>query len=479
MSLFLQKLNEHFGQHTTPDGQDVAELVADYLAVTGIDASYTYVDEDDEQEGIHDDCYMVQHHSSNRNVFFDANNGAIYKSGIVSRGMILDYVYRGICHLLNFTTLYVFDSYGVGEREELLDVLNSDWAANTIIGNHLVYLFNLRSAHPIYKKDLPSHWAWAYPEETGLANKFLYNTATPTVRNGGVLFYPLALGMESCRENLPALLTGILPCTFDQAPKGEAPCSILNYSTRVESILDVKIKPGETLFGIELELDKVDESKLSKAHDILKKHCIFKRDGSVSNGVEIVSKPDTIANHKEVFKKFIVDGKSAGLVANSNCGIHIHVSRGHMSFLTLGRINAFMNINREKVEEIAGRSSSYAKFSQNNYDKGLLNPWYQASGDRYAKDKKFSWDKYTCLNLAPAHTMEFRIFKSTTDWEEFCRFLEFTEAVVNYCCLAGNDNKGKISNMKDLMAFKNFAAFVAARGSIFPSLNKFIKKEFA
>jgi hypothetical protein len=147
-----------------------------------------------------------------------------------------------------------------------------------------------------------------------------------------------------------------------------------------------------------------------------------------------------------------------------------------MSFLALGRILKFMATNKAQVYKIAGRANnSYAVIGD---DWNLVTPWNAVNeSDKYRKNPKFNWTKYTGLNLVPGRTMEFRIFKSTTKYEEFCRFLEFTEAIIDYCTLAGNDNSGKIRKIDDMFVFSNFSHFVQSRGSAYPELAKFIKKE--
>lgn len=251
----------------------------------------------------------------------------------------------------------------------------------------------------------------------------------------------------------------------------EAPCEILNYSTRVESILQVN--PSEsTRFGIELELENATEKNIQLVHKHLKTHAIMKRDGSLSDGVEIVSIPASIEKHKEKYKPFFEEKHT--LQAKENCGIHIHVSRGNTSFLALGRILSFMSQNAEHIYKIAGRKSdNYARI--NKWD--LTSPWTAVhETDKYKKLPKFNWQKYTGVNLLPNHTMEFRIFKSTTNFSEFCRFLEFTESILSYCQLAGDDNKGKIRKISDMFIFQNYKDFVEQRGSAYPNLSKFLRE---
>jgi hypothetical protein len=240
----------------------------------------------------------------------------------------------------------------------------------------------------------------------------------------------------------------------------------------VESVLSLPNTKAYPLFGIELELDNCDSNNLTIAHSHLKSHCIFKRDGSVPNGVEIVSVPDSVANHKEKFKPFFES--KHGLKANPNCGIHIHVSRRGTSFLLLGRMLAFFSANKSFIEHIAGRSSTYAKITKWE----PTSPWYSVDSATKYNHPKFRWDKYTGINLAPNNTVEFRIFKSTTNFEEFCMFLEFVESFVSFQSLAGDDNAGKIRTMKDMLNKDNYMDFVFARASVFPNLAKFLRKEF-
>ncbi len=248
-----------------------------------------------------------------------------------------------------------------------------------------------------------------------------------------------------------------------------APCEILSYNTRVEDILPVQDR-NEMRFGIELELENATPSNIKIVHDHLKKHAIMKRDGSLSNGVEIVSVPASVEDHKKAYENFFKSHHS--LAAKANCGIHIHVSRSNVSFLALGRMMKFLAKNRSKITKIAGRESAQYAAIRDDWD--LTSPWYAAS-NKYEKVPKFNWSKYTGLNIAPNRTMEFRLFKSTTDWSEFCRFLEFTESFVNYHCLAGDDNHGKIRKIEDMLEFNNYHDFVMNRAAAYPNLAKFIR----
>lgn len=255
----------------------------------------------------------------------------------------------------------------------------------------------------------------------------------------------------------------------------EQPVRLQNYSTRVTDVLRAQEEKG-IHYGVELELEHINQDKLNIINRILSKVAIAKRDGSISQGCEIVTLPGTIQQQKEWFKPFFA-AKCADMTAEPNCGIHIHVGKRHLSFLTQGRIAQFVNDpdNKARIVKIAGRESErFARFGNGTK---VTTPWKAITGDKYKVHPSFDWNKYSAVNFAPRPTLEFRIFKSTTNEEEFHRFLEFTEATVNYCNLAGDDNKGKIRTLKDYLSWDNFKAYVLGRAKGYPALSKFIVKE--
>jgi hypothetical protein len=354
------------------------------------------------------------------------------------------------------------------DKETLIKLANT---RTTREDGFLTVLINQYNRHypgrtqRILRKDLPSNW---YYTDTQIGKVLLQTNHHYTRVSQDVRFSQYIL--VDVLQNLAKFKQMCLQ-EYVGTPINQAPCEILSYNTKVERYLQTDMTKGDVLFGVELELEGHTATRLSQTHSFLKDHCIFKRDGSISNGMEIVSRPASIADHKRMFKPFF--DANLGYEAMDNCGIHIHASRGKMSFLQLGRIHAFLSNNKGSVIKIAGRESSYARFG----DDSVLAPWYRVSGEKYTDKKRFNWDKYTAVNLAPENTMEFRIFKSTTNWDEFCRFLEFPDALISYLSLAGNDNRGKIRTLKDLLMFENFKDFVAARGRAYPQLNKFIQKE--
>jgi hypothetical protein len=207
----------------------------------------------------------------------------------------------------------------------------------------------------------------------------------------------------------------------------KAPKKILEYSTRVPTVLPCNLDV-EGIMGIELELNYKETSakSLNFAHSVLSEFCIFKRDGSVPEGFEIVSKPEKLDQHikhwypffKEVHNYF----KSA-----SNCGMHIHLNRKGLSFLQIAKLAEFMNRedNLDYIHAIAGRL-------ENSYAKSVKTTTISSVGKIINSGKSTYGDRYATLNLSGTSTLEFRVFASTLNWTDFLTNLEFVVALKEY-----------------------------------------------
>jgi hypothetical protein len=143
---------------------------------------------------------------------------------------------------------------------------------------------------------------------------------------------------------------------------------------------------------------------------------IGKEDGSLNNGIEFVSRPDTLHQHRKHWK-MMFDGMPKSLRARGNCGLHIHVSKHNLGAEVIGQCVALVTYPNFKrlVEGVAGRSNStYAKIIQKT------------------KANFRSEGRYEAINTNPAQTFEWRLFASTTQWAEFELRLEFVASVVGW-----------------------------------------------
>jgi hypothetical protein len=238
---------------------------------------------------------------------------------------------------------------------------------------------------------------------------------------------------------------------------------IHNYSTKVPELLKFKaknVKPSTVYLGIELEYESSDRdvSKI-KVGKALQGHAIMKQDGSIKNGFEIVTCPATLDIHLEEFKKFYSSYSSLGLFPDKNTGMHVHVSRKPLNVFTIGKMTEFLNRidNKSFIAHIAGRiDNQYARITGRSVTYPFLNG---TQGERY-----------NALNLSNRDTIEFRIFSTPKNWEEFSSRLEFCQALTDYCQPAQVNVP-----LKQLTGHHSFTHWVLNNRKSYPELSNCLK----
>ena len=296
---------------------------------------------------------------------------------------------------------------------------------------------------------------------------------TPMVNVDGT-FYPSIIAQKKfkickvCNNRVSKLFAG--QCQHCLGVDLEL-VQIRGYNDRAPDFLKFKEgKYSKALFkeplylGVELELESDNTSlddDLVFAAKTLGKHCIFKRDGSIRNGFEIVSTAATLDVHKDEWRAFF-DGVSTQtkLHEHETVGMHVHVSRRPLSVLTVGKMTEFMNNpdNKNYLEKVAGRWSN--RFA--GQDKRSVT---------YAFRNQGGGERYNALNLRNRETVEFRIFASTRSYDEFIMRLEFCEAVTHYC----SPCQSKAKTLKEVPTWYWFASYVFDNAKQWPYLSKFIK----
>ena len=199
----------------------------------------------------------------------------------------------------------------------------------------------------------------------------------------------------------------------------------------------------ELLFGVELEIDKGEnredcaEELLNTSPDI---YC--KRDGSLSNGIEIVSHPCTLGYHKEdlgwdklseVALKYEFRSQEA-----RTCGLHVHVGRRQMGknkderLKTAAKIvlladrhwNSLVKFSRRKPEQL----ERWAARPEVDYE-GVADG-YKTLADAALATKRQG--RYQAVNLENCNTVEFRLFNGTLKVDTIFATLELVSRIVTY-----------------------------------------------
>lgn len=223
-------------------------------------------------------------------------------------------------------------------------------------------------------------------------------------------------------------------------------------------------------FGIELECefnisDDTERSKIVRNIRNINNgdsfYCVS--DGSLNDGVEIVSHPMTF----QAIKKFDwnkVLGYRGRLLSNktSTCGIHIHINRDSMSVMEQYKFVQFINeqstfgfyLSQRKVNDL----NSWASFKSELGDELKRQLLYQYKDDlqsnqiRYSRYKNIILgEKYYATNLLHSKTIEVRIFKGTLNQRSFLKNVEYVKSVADWV---------KKSDSKNYLDFKAYWEYV-------------------
>lgn len=222
---------------------------------------------------------------------------------------------------------------------------------------------------------------------------------------------------------------------------GYKPDPIFKAHTHDKFYTDADIK--ELLFGVELEIDKGDDPGYCAKDIIAKTEDIYcKHDGSLNDGVEIVSHPCTLEYHMNSLgwgticdiarrNKFLSQDART-------CGLHIHVGRRQM-----GDSYREQDNTASKCVLLVDRHwDSLVKFSRRT--EARLDQWAARPYVRYETARKYDRNlldiayktvdngRYQAVNLENDNTVEFRLFCGTLKCSTIFATLQFVSNLVTY-----------------------------------------------
>lgn len=251
-----------------------------------------------------------------------------------------------------------------------------------------------------------------------------------------------------------------------------------------------------TYFGIELEVERkssTPESIIQEVADTLgHDYVILKSDGSLRDGFEIVTAPATLEYHrlKGNWPAFF-SGPAKKLTSweSGRAGMHVHISRDSFTPLHLSKFISFINMaeNRADITKIAGRTSSYATFTDNLT---IVNKFKNVA-TKYLGEKVATPDtgklvpigarvtvasaihnmglSRGAVNVGKKHTVEVRIFRGNLNPIGFMKNLEFVAAAHEFTHLATFRTKVSRRDIDEANAygleFKNFIEWLSKENS--------------
>lgn len=236
-------------------------------------------------------------------------------------------------------------------------------------------------------------------------------------------------------------------CYHDEVDKKR---SIHDYGYKPEPIF---YGDSKRFFGVELEIDGAGKDS-DNADDLLKianrddDHIYIKCDGSLDDGMELVTHPMSLDYHKnyqweEIMKKAISLGYRSH--QTSTCGLHIHVNRN------------CLGDTREEQEEVISRILFFVethwaellRFSRRS--EYSMNRWaarygYEKSGREILdKAKKGNNGRYAAVNLMNYTTIEFRLFRGTLKYNTLIAALELVDAICDLAMHLTDEGIAKMS----------------------------------
>lgn len=229
---------------------------------------------------------------------------------------------------------------------------------------------------------------------------------------------------------------------------GEYPYCDHCYSrvARGRAINDYYYKPapifygdGPRYMGVELEIDGGGESD-SNAQRLLDvandedELVYIKHDGSLDDGMEIVTHPMSLAFHREKmpWRPVMTEAVNMGYTSHKacTCGLHVHVSRAAFGAdrekqePVIARILYFVEKHWEELLKFSRRTQHQldrwaARYGYKDHPKEILD---------HAK-KGSSLGRYACVNLENYATIEFRIFRGTLKYNTLIATLELVDRI--------------------------------------------------
>jgi hypothetical protein len=194
--------------------------------------------------------------------------------------------------------------------------------------------------------------------------------------------------------------------------------------------------PSAIYFGLEIEVEFPHGWGISSANPLLQQvigdesKWYGKYDGSLDNGVELVSHPATLAYwRKEGFAWARTLGVKGFRAWNaSTCGIHIHVSRDALTPCEWLRAAAFFRDSVPLIQRMGRRPfNNYCQVHTNERTLDL-----RMKVDRRSYPDGTPGARYQALNFVPGTTVEFRMFRSTLRPSSILRNLECVNSVIEF-----------------------------------------------
>lgn len=188
----------------------------------------------------------------------------------------------------------------------------------------------------------------------------------------------------------------------------------------------------------------------------------FKRDGSVPDGIEVVTSPFSYlwAKHnREAFEPLWAAMEKRGMSGKPrSCSTHIHISKDSFSALGIYKLLRLFNNQTTFAYSLGQRNCGFDHF--NRYSScNPLSELSMHSGAVLKSNLLMRADRHRAINISPGTTIELRMFGGCTGKERFLEHLRTARAILEYCEAASVIEVGP-ANFCDWLEEKHNGAFV-------------------
>ena len=202
-------------------------------------------------------------------------------------------------------------------------------------------------------------------------------------------------------------------------------------------------------FGVELEIDDggEDTANACKLLDIANEdgteRLYIKHDGSLDEGMELVTHPMTLDYHLKEMPWEALTEKAIDMGYYSHqsgtCGLHVHVNRTAFGETeaeqdsSISRVLYFVEKHWNELLRFSRRTQSQldqwaARYGYKDHPKEMMEHVKKGRGNRY-----------TCVNLTNDHTIEFRIFRGTLKLNTILATLQLVDRICDVAIHLSDD----------------------------------------
>lgn len=219
---------------------------------------------------------------------------------------------------------------------------------------------------------------------------------------------------------------------------------------------------GPHYIGFELEIDRGDNrEKCAGAIQEISENVYICDDGSLDDGMEIISHPGTIEfwqANKETIKKIQDTARVYNFTSHDakTCGLHFHVSRAPFSDAAIMRLIYLQEKFWIKIYKFSRRTLESCNQWARRYADRI--PEFREIPEIYENAK--SATRYCALNLKNTATIEFRIYRGTLNADTFFASMQLTDNLVKFA-IEKNNEEAQTVTWDDIIMRGNYAELLA------------------